>query len=152
MIVSLGWGPWTGIVVSLMASILASFYLTFRRWIATRPPIFDAPKLYEERGAKDLKSLHSIVKHEFQKVCKPSLQDTNCTNKSQYRGTIFKLGESHGETVILPTRFMDELKALPDHLLNLDDEIDEVSLSNFSSYHRFLCGILIYRDTSLSIV
>lgn len=36
--------------------------------------------------------------------------------------------EAHGETVILPTQFMEELKALPDTILNLDDEIDEVSL------------------------
>ena len=36
--------------------------------------------------------------------------------------------EAHGETVILPTKFMEELKALPDNMLNLDDEIDEVCL------------------------
>ncbi|KAG6999660.1 cytochrome P450 [Physcia stellaris] len=42
-----------------------------------------------------------------------------------FRGRSFKLGEAHGECVILPTSFMEELKALPDDLLNLDDEIDE---------------------------
>ena len=49
------------------------------------------------------------------------------TNVQQYRGRFFKLGEAHGECVILPTSFMEELKALPDDVLNLDDEIDEVS-------------------------
>lgn len=44
----------------------------------------------------------------------------------QYKGQYFTLKEAHGETVILPTQFMDELKALPDNMLNLDDEIDEV--------------------------
>jgi hypothetical protein len=38
------------------------------------------------------------------------------------------LKEVHGETVILPTQFIEELKALPDNMLNLDDEIDEVCL------------------------
>ena len=36
--------------------------------------------------------------------------------------------EAHGETVVLPTHFMEELKALPDTVLNLDDEIDEVRI------------------------
>lgn len=36
----------------------------------------------------------------------------------------------HGETIILPTKFMEELKALPDRILNLDDEIDEVRCTN----------------------
>jgi hypothetical protein len=34
--------------------------------------------------------------------------------------------EAHGETVILPTQFMEELKALPDNMLNLDAEVHEV--------------------------
>lgn len=49
------------------------------------------------------------------------------TNTHQYKGIFFTLGESHGETVILPTKFMEELKDRPDYMLNLDDEIDEVS-------------------------
>ena len=44
----------------------------------------------------------------------------------------------HGETVILPTKFMEELKALPDYLLNLDDEIDEVRVTGALSSNAAL--------------
>ena len=56
-----------GILASILA--LGIFYL-FRYVLENREPRFDAPKLYEEKGNKDLVKLHSVVKTEFQKVCK----------------------------------------------------------------------------------
>lgn len=45
-------------------------YYVLRYFIQNREPQFNAPKLYEEKGNKDLVKLHSIVKTEFQKVSK----------------------------------------------------------------------------------
>ncbi|KAL8826323.1 MAG: hypothetical protein Q9191_003874 [Dirinaria sp. TL-2023a] len=130
MIEQLAQASWSSIAILLLNSLFAGLYLVFGKVRKHREPIFDAPKLYEERGAKDLAKLHSIVKTEFQK----------------YRGTFFKLGEAHGECVILPTEFMEELKALPDHMLNLDDEIDEVNSPNARGGYRSDALLMKHRD------
>ncbi|KAH7113724.1 cytochrome P450 [Dendryphion nanum] len=83
-----------------------------------QPPKFPAPQLYDETGPIDLIALDKTIKEGFQ----------------NYKGKYFTLKESHGETVILPTQFMEELKALPDNMLNLDDEIDERFLSEYSLF------------------
>lgn len=53
----------------LLGFFLASgAYYVLRYFIQNREPQFNAPKLYEEKGNKDLVKLHSNVKTEFQKV------------------------------------------------------------------------------------
>ncbi|KAI0870725.1 cytochrome P450 [Hypoxylon argillaceum] len=81
-----------------------------------QPPKFPAPQLYDETG--DFIPLDKTIKEGY----------------LNYKGQYFTLKEAHGETVILPTQFMDELKALPDNMLNLDDEIDERFLSEYSLF------------------
>ena len=68
MIERLTRAPFSSIAMLLFSSMLASLYLVVRNVRKYREPIFDAPKLYEERGAKNLARLHSIAKTEFQKV------------------------------------------------------------------------------------
>ncbi|KAI1267673.1 hypothetical protein F5Y18DRAFT_378422 [Xylariaceae sp. FL1019] len=102
-----------GAAIILLVSTCAYATVTPRQ-----PPKFSAPQLYDETGPIDLIALDKAIREGFK----------------NYKGKYFTLKEAHGETVILPTQFMDELKALPDTTLNLDDEIDERFLSKYSLF------------------
>lgn len=120
------------------------------------PPKFPAPQLYDETGPIDYVALDKTIREGFQNVSIMCCEARAALILPQYKGKFFTLKEAHGETVILPTQFMEELKALPDDMLNLDDEIDEVRLQaristavtnshvavpiRVQSFHNDVCG------------
>ncbi|KFA76890.1 hypothetical protein S40288_09302 [Stachybotrys chartarum IBT 40288] len=81
-----------------------------------RRPKFHAPRLYDETGPIDFTALDKTIKEGFR----------------NYKGKYFTVKEAHGETLVLPTQFMEELKALPDNMLNQVDDVDERFLSKYS--------------------
>lgn len=95
------------VLTSLVA--LSIFYLVKYVFQGKKP--FHAPVLYNERTSKDITKLHAMSKEEFRK----------------HKDEPFILKELHGDTIILPTKYIEEIKALPNDVLSFSEETEEVS-------------------------
>lgn len=110
-----------------VAAIIGPAILFYIYSVLTRDKVFDVPKYIttgqsQNPGESKFDSLDEIMQENYTK-------DKN---------HIYKLEHPHKDVVIMPAKYVDELKAAPDDRVNFLEDINEVGHSTFSVTHSSL--------------